>query len=104
MPVEKIAPAQVVGVRFDVVGRYPSDGLLLLRQEFDLELLDDRMRDLVLDREDVREIAIKTLPPNVCAVVAIDELASHSHACSRLAHTTFHYESDSELPPDLLHL
>ena len=68
MPVQELPPAQVVGVGLDVVGRGLGDGLLLLRQELHLQLLDDRVRDFVLDGEDVGEVAIVAVGPDMAAV------------------------------------
>src|SRR5439155_4417770 len=102
--VHELAAAQVVSVGLNILGRYLLDRFLLLRQQLYFQLIDNGVGDLVLNGKDVDQIAIEPFSPKMTAVAAADELTSYSHAFSRLAHTTFHDESDSELTPDLLHL
>jgi len=73
VPVQELPAPEIVGVRLDVVRRCLRDRLLFLRQQLDLQLLDDRMRDFVLDREDVREVAVVAVGPDVSAVLAVDD-------------------------------
>ena len=63
---EKVAASQVISVGFNIIGRRLLDRFLLLRQQLDLQLLDNRVRDFVLDREDVGQIAIESLRPKMC--------------------------------------
>src|SRR5205807_7938160 len=79
------------------------DRLLLLRQKLDLELLDNRMRDLVLNGEDISEIAIESFGPNVCPVFTVNELSSHTDARAGLAHAAFENEIRTELLAGTLH-
>ena len=51
-------------VRPQVVGGLDGQGLLLLRRERDPQGLRDVARDLVLDLEDVRELAVVALRPD----------------------------------------
>ena len=66
---QEITAAQIVGISFDVVGWSLFDRSLLLRQQLDFELLHNCVRDLILNREDVGEIAIKALCPDVAAIL-----------------------------------
>lgn len=65
---EKITTAQIVIVGLDVVGRSLTDGFLFPRQELNLQLLNDGVSDLVLNREDVGRSRSKrstqTWPPS----------------------------------------
>src|SRR5690348_12815938 len=55
---------QVQAVRFGIVGPALLDRLSFFGQELELERADDRLRDLVLDREDVREVAVVAIGPD----------------------------------------
>src|SRR5438094_3485858 len=70
IPVKKIATAQVVSVGLHVQSRRFADQFLFLRQQLHFQLLDDSVRDFVLDGEDVGEIAIVSLGPNMAAALA----------------------------------
>jgi len=101
--VQELAPAQVIGVGLDVVGRRLGDGLALLRQQLDLQLLHDRVRDLVLDCEDVGEVAIEAVGPDVPAVLAVDQLAGDPDPPAGLADAALEDVPDAEFLADLLH-
>ena len=104
VPVKELAAAQVIGVRLDVVGRRLRDRLALLRQQLDLELLDDRVGDLVLDGEDVGQVAVVAVGPDVPAGLAVDELAVDPHLRAGLADAALQHELDVEFLADVLHL
>ena len=53
VPVQELSAPQIISIRFDAVGRRLPDGLFLLWQQLDLQLLHDGMGDVVLDGEDV---------------------------------------------------
>src|SRR6476661_4255349 len=86
---EKLATFQVIGVGLNVVSGRLYDGLLLLRQQFHFQLLDNSVGDFVLNREDVSKIAIESFRPNVCPVVTVNELSGHAHARARLSYAAF---------------
>ena len=77
------------------------DGLFFFGKELDLERGDDRLRDLVLQREDVGKIAIVAFRPDVLVVRAVDQLRGDPHAIARFAHAAFEHVRDLELPRDL---
>ncbi len=77
---QKLTAPQVVGIGFDVVGRGVRDRLLLLRQQLDLQLLDDCMRDLVLNRENVSQVSVVAVGPDMATVLAVDQLPRHPHS------------------------
>src|SRR6266513_4196434 len=101
---QKIPATQVVGVSFNIIGRRLRDRFFLLGEKFDFELLYDRMSDFILNCEDVSQIAIKSLSPNVVAVVGADEFTSHAHARTRFTHAAFENVIHPEIVRDLLHL
>src|SRR6266481_7138692 len=68
MSMQELPASQIIRVRFDIVGARLTDRLLLLRQEFYLQLLDNRMSDLILDRKNIRYIAVESLRPQMPAV------------------------------------
>ena len=94
---QKIPAAQVVGISFNIIGRRLRDRFFLLGKKFDFELLYDRMSDFILNCEDVSQIAIKSLSPNVVAVAGADEFTRHAHAA-------FENVIHPEIARDLLHL
>ena len=61
----EVAALQIVVVSVDVPRRRQLDRLLLLRQQPHLELLDDGLGDLVLDGEDVGQVAIVAVGPEM---------------------------------------
>ena len=101
---QKIPATQVVGVSFNIIGRRLRDRFFLLGKEFDFELLYDRMGDFILNCEDVSQIAIKSLSPNVVAVAGADEFTRHADARARFAHAAFENVIHPEIARDLLHL
>src|SRR5262249_59851181 len=76
--------------------------LLALRQR-DRERADDLLHHLVLGCEDVGEIAIEPLGPQMPAAAGIDELRRDAHAIAGLADAALEHEAHAESPPDLLH-
>ena len=67
---QEIPAAQVVGVSFDVIGGVLANRLRFLWKQFDLELSDDRVRDLILNRKDIGQITVKAIGPQVSAVLS----------------------------------
>ena len=62
-----LAGHQIEVVGLDAVGAAPLDGLLLFRQQLELQGLDDGLADLVLQGEDVGQVAVVALGPDVVA-------------------------------------
>ena len=80
------------------------DGLLLVRQQLESHRPDDRLRDLVLQGEDVVQVAVVALGPDVIAARAFDQLGGDAHALAGLAHAALEHMTDLELPRDLGHV
>src|SRR5207248_9900904 len=93
---KEVSSAQVVGVGFDTARRRLSDNLLFLRQEFDFQLLDNRVRDLVLNDEDIGQVPIIPIGPKVAVILCINELSRDPHTRAGLADTSFHNEINAE--------
>ena len=65
------------------------------------ERADDLARDLVLDGEDVGEIAVIATRPDVQARQSVDQLDGDAHAVVVLAHTAFDDVAHPQLPSHL---
>ena len=80
-------------------------GLARLRrraaEQLDLQFHDHGRRDLVLDGEDVAEIAVECLRPGMRTVGGANELRGDANAICGLAHAAFEQVRDAELPCDL---
>ena len=70
MPVKELSTSQVISVSFDVIRWRLSDRLLFLRQQLDLQLLYDGVGDVVLDGEDIGQVTIIAVSPNMSAIFA----------------------------------
>src|SRR5207302_10522689 len=65
---------------------------------------DDRSRHLVLDGEDILQLAVVAFGPDVPIGLRIDQLHGNADAIADLAHAPFEDVFDAELARDLLHL
>src|SRR5947208_7804711 len=63
--IKKSFRPQIEIVRGDVSGRPFIDGTLFLRRELGLKLISDGLRNLALDGEDIRQVSIIFLRPDV---------------------------------------
>jgi hypothetical protein len=75
-------------------------GTRLRTEQLELQLLDDRGRNLRLDRKDVLELAIVRLRPQFVAVRGLDQIDDDAHAIALLAHAALeqvHYMSRSPI-------
>src|SRR5438874_8215591 len=103
-PLHELPATEIISVRFDVICRRLSNRFFLLWQQLDLELLHNGMGDFVLDGEDVGQIAIVAIGPDVSAVFPMDELSGHPNARPGFPHASFQNKVDPEVLRDLLHL
>ena len=103
VPVQELPSSQIISIGFNTLGRYLADGLLLLRQQLDLQLVNDRMSNLILDGEDVGEIPIVTLGPDVATISPIDELRGDADPRASLSNAALQDELDRKILADLLH-
>ena len=70
-------------------------------EQRDLELLDHVRRDLVLDREDVVELAVVGLRPQVRVGAGLDQLRRDPHRVAGLAHRAFQHMRHVQRARDL---
>jgi hypothetical protein len=63
--------------------------LLLVRGELRLQLVGNGFGDLALDGEDIGQIAIVSLRPNIRVTARVDQLRIHPHAIGRALHAPF---------------
>ena len=70
-------------------------------EQRDLELLDHVGRDLVLDREDVVELAVVGLRPQVRVGAGLDQLRRDPDRVARLAHRAFEHVRHVQRARDL---
>ena len=101
---EQFARPQPALVRLHVAGIAPAQPLLLALRQLDRQRADDLLDHLVLRREDVREIAIEPLGPEMPAAAGIDELRRDAHAIAGLADAALEHEAHAQVASDLLHL
>src|SRR5262252_6014047 len=73
---------------------------LFAKRQPDLERGDDILRNPVLKREHVVEVALETVGPHMAAVQAVDQLCRQSYAIAGLSHAPFQHMPDAEHSPD----
>src|ERR1700722_13136657 len=83
-------------VGLDIVRAALLDRLLLLGQELQFQSLDDGFGDFGLQREDIVQVAIVALGPEVLVTRTVDQLGGDAYAATRLAHAAFEDEADLE--------
>src|SRR4051812_9857535 len=95
------ASLQILVVCLDALG-IPRSGRVLIRPEnVCLQRALHRSRDLLVDREDVAQLALVTFRPQMAAVRDIDELHCHPDSIPRLAHAALDHLADVQQPPNL---
>ena len=63
-----------------------------------------RLGDLVLHRENVGEIAVVALGPDMIAGLGLDQLRGDPDAVAGFAHAAFEHIAHAQFAPDLLHI
>jgi hypothetical protein len=64
------------------------------------ERVDDPARDIVLDLENIGQIAVVTIAPEMSAAFRVDELRGDAHALAGPPDRAFEHGADTELPAD----
>src|ERR1700756_2925010 len=80
------------------------DRLLFLGKELHLKSVHNSFRNLVLNLEDVGEIAVVALSPDVVASKPVNQLRVDPDSATRLSDTAFEDVCDIELARDLGHM
>ena len=90
---------EVVGIE---MGRAALlDRLFFLRQQLEFQRRDDGLGDLVLQREDVVQVAVVALGPEVVVARRLDQLGGDADAPARAPHAALEHVADLQLPRDL---
>ena len=89
----------VVGVHIDGVQSLHRQ--LLAFAQNHAQCLDDRLRDVLLNGEDISHLAIVLLRPEVIAVGDVDQLRGDANLVADLAYTALENRRDLELAADL---
>src|SRR5437764_7264860 len=75
--------------------------LVLGATELGLDLPGDPQGDLILDSEDIVQLAVEALRPDVVATEAVEELSRNSDVPFGFAHASFHDIAHTERRGDL---
>jgi hypothetical protein len=81
----------------DICGWALLDRTFLGGRELRLQLVGDAFGDLALDGEDIGQIAIVGLRPEVSVVAGIDQLRDHAHLVSRPLDAAFDHMRHAQL-------
>ena len=100
--VEVLAASQVEVIGLDVAGGHVLDRATLLGAQGHFQRLDDALRDIVLDREDVLHRAVVSLGPQPVTVRHVDQLGRDAQSVPRLAHAPLEHRVDVEPPAHLV--
>ncbi|MEI9924273.1 MAG: hypothetical protein WDN50_12740 [Bradyrhizobium sp.] len=93
---------QIPGV--EIVDRPGLDSHALCRDQLRLDCGSDARSYLVLQREDIGEIAVVALSPDVISRHRIHELAGNTHTLPAFAYTAFQQIADTEIAAHLLYI
>src|ERR1019366_4066126 len=85
----------------EVLGRLALDYLARLRRDRRLERVRDLLRELPLDREDVGQVAVVGLGPDVLVGRGADQLTGHPHLVAGAPYAALEDVGDAELLADL---
>ncbi len=96
-----IARAQIENVRVGVGCRLSFDARFFLRRKRRLQGVGDAFRDLCFYSEDVGQLPVVTLRPQMRVVVGADQLHVDVHAIFSLLHTAFEHIGHVQLFCDL---
>src|SRR5205085_6856037 len=98
--VEELAAAKIVVVGLDVLRGHFLDCPLFVFTQDNAKRFRNVLRDLVLNREDVFDLTIVSLGPELISICDVDELHADADFISHLAHTSLENGGHLELFPD----
>ncbi len=93
---KELAAPQVVVECLELVGRRP-DRIVLVRRHRQFQCLDNVRSDLVLHRENVIQVAIVGLGPQVAILDGINELRRDAHPITGTPDAAFEHVAHAEL-------
>jgi hypothetical protein len=93
---------RVVGLHIDFA--LPGRPVFLFRRQLELERRNDLLGEFVLNGEDVSEVAIEAIGPDMRTALSVDELAGNADPVARLPHAAFQYIAHAEIAANLLHV
>ena len=93
---------QIRLVRPRIERRHPIETSIRSHRERDLDFPCDGARHLCLQREDVMQLALVTLRPQVSRIAHPDQLRCNTHPTSGAPHAALQKMRNTEFPPDLL--
>src|SRR5206468_5156402 len=79
------------------------DRLLLFWEEFYAERGYYRLGNFILDRENIREIAVVSIGPDVSTGRSVNQLRRYPNSIARLANATFEHMCDPNRASVVLH-
>src|ERR1700746_1605297 len=95
-----MTPLQVEMIRVEVARGW-CDEVRTFAAQADLQPGGDRLGDLVLDRENVRHLAVIALGPEAVAAADVHELSADPQPVARPPHAPLEHGRHLELRPDL---
>ena len=90
--------AKIELVRLDALGMASAQRFVLGGGEIQFQPVGNSSRNLILDRENIVELAVVSLRPQMVAVGSVDQLRGNSHPLVRSANAAFQHRCDVELP------
>jgi hypothetical protein len=99
-PSKHLAAAQEAIVGFQIVGVIGGDALPVTGAEIERERRDDLDRHVVLHREDVGEVSVESLGPDVAACRGVYELRGDLDPVARFAHASLDNVAHAEALAD----
>src|SRR5215510_2405082 len=103
-PVRMPEPALTVIPRAHVLRPLRDDALAFGARQRRLDSGGDARSDVVLHREDIGQVAVVSLSPEMGAGGNIDKLAADAHALPGSAHATFEDIADAKVAANLLEI
>src|SRR6267378_6993047 len=100
--VPPVPPLEIEGVGLAARSRLLLDLSVLMREDLHLQRVRDLLCDVALDGEDVVQLPVVTLGPDVGLTPDVDELHVDSKPLSRLANGPFKDRPDPLFPTDIL--
>ena len=96
-----MAPLEIQLVGLEVPGGLPTKPGLLIRRELCFERRGDPQRHIGLDHEDVGQVPVVGLRPEMVVGLGVDELGDDAHPISVAPHAPFEQRRDIQAGSDL---